>query len=77
MSVRKLFQVNRLLDIDRSIGFGYIVNNLNGMDDNQVIDFFENRMNYFYLKPAKFLLKKLKRKWRNKNQHGHNVFYKK
>ena len=74
MSVKKLFQVNRLLDNDRSIGFGYIVNNLNGMDDKQVIDFFENRINYFYIKPAKFILKRIRRKWRNKKHTSNYGF---
>lgn len=61
MNVGKFHQTNKLLYNDRSIGFGYKVKDLNGMDNKQVIDFFENRIHYFYIKPAKFLLKKLKR----------------
>lgn len=62
MKTPKLKKIKDLLDDNRDIGFGYKVKDLYDMNYEEVIKFFKDRIDYFYIKPSKFIIKKIKRR---------------
>jgi len=62
MTSLNLNKTKDLLNDERDIGFGYKVNDLYNMEYPDVVKFFRDRINSFYIKPGNFIIKKIKRK---------------